>query len=64
MRRNTTEAATGIYHVKVVSTFLKARSKISKFRDLFEENAAQPTGTCMLDHIPFRIIWQEWHLEI
>ena len=46
-----------VYRVRIVSTFLKAGvplNKISKFRDLFEENGARLTDNRgMLDYIPF-----------
>ena len=56
-----------VYRVRVVSTFLKAGvplHKISKFRDLIEENAARLTDTRgMLDYIPFILSEEERHIR-
>ena len=56
-----------VYRVKVVSTFLKAGvplSKISKFRDLFEENAARLTNNHgMYDYLPFILSEEETRIR-
>ena len=56
-----------VYRVKVVSTFLKAGvplSKISKFRDLFEENAARLTDNHgMYDYLPFILSEEETRIR-
>ena len=53
--------------MKVVSTFLKAGvplSKISKFRDLFEENAARLTDNHgMYDYLPFILSEEETRIR-